>query len=105
MEHMRVIEGLGSGTKRMLMKIPLILRELRCQGIHSAIPGEYCCVPDARVIDSAKKLGIKLPTASTFDRLKAGSAKIYMLFGDLYDLPLFAFEDLPKDGARKYLNV
>lgn len=94
MEYMRSIEGLGYGKRRMLMKIPLILRELRCQSIYLTIPGEYCCVPDARVVEAAKALKIKLPTAITFTGLKASSAKIYQLFGDLYDLPLFAYPDL-----------
>ncbi|MBO0950883.1 hypothetical protein [Fibrella forsythiae] len=103
MEYMRGIEGLGVGSKKMLIKIPLILRELRCQGIYQNILGEHCCVPDARVVDAAKELHIKLPIATTYTGLKASSAKIYQLFGDLYDLPLFAYPDLVKAEASTQL--
>jgi hypothetical protein len=96
MDHMRNIDGLGVGNKKMLIKIPLILRELRCQNIYNNIPGAFCCVPDARVYEAAKALKIKLPISATLSGLKASSAKIYALFGDLYDLPLFAYPDLIK---------
>lgn len=43
------LDGLGTGQNRMRIKIPLILRELRCQQIYPDIPGELCCVPDERV--------------------------------------------------------
>jgi len=94
MSFMRSIEGLGVGNNKILIKIPLILRELKCQGIYNNISGELCCVPDARVYDAAKSLGIGIPKTSNLDNLKASSRKIYRLFGDLYDLPLFAYEDL-----------
>lgn len=100
MEHMRSIEGLGVGNKKMLIKIPLILRELRCQNVYRNILGNHCCVPDARVVEAAKALQIRLPIATTFAGLKASSAKIYQLFGDLYDLPLFAYPDLLKAEAN-----
>ena len=93
-DQMRNIEGLGVGRNKMLIKIPLILRELRCQAIYANIPGAYCCVPDARVYKAAKNLGINLPALTTLNGLKASSSKIYSLFGDLYDLPLFAYSDL-----------
>lgn len=93
-DQMRGIEGLGVGRRKMLIKIPLILRELRCQAIYANIPGAYCCVPDARVYKAARDLGINLPTSTTLNGLKASSAKIYSLFRDLYDLPLFAYPDL-----------
>jgi len=90
----RNIEGLGVGNKKIMIKIPLILRELRCQNIYSNIPGEYCCVPDARVIDTCKEIGISISNATSLEYLLRSSTKIYSLFGDLYDLPLFAYEDL-----------
>lgn len=105
MDYMRAIEGLGVGKKKMMIKIPLILRELRCQGVYPNILGEHCCVPDARVIDTAKMLQIKLPIATTYAGLKASSAKIYQLFGDLYDLPLFAYPDLLAAEARNTVNA
>jgi hypothetical protein len=94
MEYIRNIEGLGVGQRKMLIKIPLVLRELKCQGIYENISGDFCCVPDARVYDAGKSLNIKIPTANNLDNLKVSSTKIYRLFGDLYDLPLFAYEDL-----------
>ena len=96
MKYMRSIEGLGTNKKRILIKIPLILRELRCQHIFSNISGELCCVPDARVYSSAKQLTIKIPKVSNVENLIKSSTKIYQLFGDLYDLPLFACDDLNK---------
>jgi hypothetical protein len=94
MEFMRSIEGLGVNKNKILIKIPLILRELRCQQIYSNISGELCCVPDARVFRSAKELMINIPKVSNLENLIKGSSKIYQLFGDLYDLPLFAYDDL-----------
>lgn len=91
---MNSIQGLGAGTNRMRIKIPLILRELRCQHIYDNIPGKLCCVPDERVFSSAKELGIKLPRISSIRNMLRASEIIYDNFGDLYDIPLFAFEDV-----------
>jgi hypothetical protein len=96
MRYLRDIEGLGANSNRMYIKIPLILRELRCQNIYDNIPGELCCVPDARVIDTCENLNINLSSMNKRDikSLIKVSSNIYDLFGDLYDLPLFAYEDL-----------
>ena len=94
MNYMREIKGLGVREKSMLIKIPLILRELRCQNIYDNIPGQLCCVPDERVKVACKELGIKLPLSNSLDGLIKASTKIYELFGDLYDLPLFAYNDI-----------
>lgn len=93
-DYLASLDGLGTGHKRMRIKIPLILRELRCQGIYPSIPGEFCCVPDERVKAASKELGIVLPTINSIDSLFKASAIIYQQFGDLYDIPLFAYEDL-----------
>jgi hypothetical protein len=100
-EFMRSIKGLGEGERRMLIKIPLIMRELRCQ-LYPDIPGEYCCVPDARVYEAVTALKAERGMTITLNRahgkdvqnLLKASSKIYDLFGDLYDLPLFAYPDL-----------
>jgi len=97
MRYVRSIEGLGVNNRRILIKITLILRELRCQNIYSNISGELCCVPDARVYEAAKKLEIKIPITNNIENLTKSSTKIYRLFGDLYDLPLFAYDDLKKN--------
>lgn len=55
-DYISELKGLGSGENKMVIKILLILRELRCQKIYNNIPGELCCVPDRRVRDAAKKL-------------------------------------------------
>jgi len=94
MKFIRNINGLGVGNKRILIKIPLVLRELRCQKIYSNISGDLCCVPDARVLKAGKLLNIELNNVTNIDNLIYCSSKIYKLFGDLYDLPLFAYEDL-----------
>lgn len=88
------IEGLGAGKNKMRIKIPLILRELRCQNVYENIPGELCCVPDERVKISSKELGIDLPNINSLKGLFKASKVIYDNFGDLYDIPLFAYEDL-----------
>lgn len=99
MQYVRSIQGLGARKRKILIKIPLILRELRCQGVYQNIPGEFCCVPDKRVLDASKTIGIKLVdpyrrASLDISSLINSSRKIYALFGDLYDIPLFAYEDL-----------
>lgn len=96
-DYIGSLDGLGAGQKRMRIKIPLILRELRCQRIYPNIPGELCCVPDERVKESSRKIGIKIPHVNSIDSLFKASAVIYSHFGDLYDIPLFAYEDLKQD--------
>lgn len=91
------LKGLGTGSNKMKIKIPLILRELRCQDVYKGIPGKLCCVPDARVEKAAKAIGIKLPTISSINSILKASEVIYINFGDMYDIPLFAYEDLNND--------
>lgn len=81
----------------MRIKIPLILRELRCQSVFSNIPGELCCVPDERVKVTSKELGITIPNVTSINSLLKASKVIYDNFGDLYDIPLFAYEDIKDD--------
>lgn len=88
------IRGLGAGKNRMRIKILLILRELRCQNIYDNIPGELCCVPDERVLSSAESLDITLPRISSINNMLKASKIIYENFGELYDIPLFAFDDV-----------
>ena len=98
-DKMRFIRGLGptknGQPSRMSMKILLILRELRIQRIYNNIPGELCCVPDARVKKAARNISdLKLKTSSDFESHVKNSETIYHKFGDWYDVPLFAYEDL-----------
>ena len=93
------INGLGSNNNKMKIKIPLILRELKCQNIYENIPGEYCCVPDKRVIDASKELGIKIPHVHNLPSLFKASKAIYDVFGELYDIPLFSYQDLKEDST------
>jgi hypothetical protein len=93
----RTLDGLGEGKNRMMIKIPLILRELRCQSIYNNIPGELCCVADKRVMLSSKEIGIKIPYINSTDSLLKASKVIYECFGDLYDIPLFAYDDVKAD--------
>lgn len=88
------IQGLGAGKNRMRIKILLILRELRCQNIYDNIPGELCCVPDERVLSSAEELDITLPRITSINNMLKASKIIYDNFGELYDIPLFAFDDI-----------
>ena len=41
-----------------------------------------------------KNLGYICPHLTSMDNLIKSSAKIYQLFGNLYDIPLFAYKDL-----------
>jgi len=111
----RSIGGIGgSGPDgRMSIKIPLILRELRVAGRYRNIPGEWCCVPDQRVLKACKlpffdidfsfpdnnhnyPLTNRYTMDSGITTVLKKSQIIYSLFGDLYDIPLFAYEDLHK---------
>lgn len=96
-DYISELAGLGSGSKRMKIKIPLILRELRCQYAYQNIDGRLCCVADARVIEASNELGIWLPKIGTLDSVFKASKIIYDNFGELYDIPLFAYEDLKKN--------
>ena len=101
-DKMRSIDGLGATRNgkpaRMSMKILLILRELRIQGVYDNIPGELCCVPDARVKKAAKNISdLKLLQYGSFEAHLKNSKLIYEKFGDWYDIPLFAYEDLRKN--------
>lgn len=95
-DYISEVKGLGAKNNRMKIKIPLILRELRCQKVYKMIPGELCCVADKRVIEASKKFDIKLPAITSLKSVFKASAIIYENFGDLYDIPLFAYEDLKK---------
>ncbi len=119
-EYMREIPGLAGRMekkgviiyKNMMIKIPLILRELRCQNIYPNIPGELCCVIDDRVKTFYCELNKKFPNKyktecetvckESFNKIEeilAASSVLYDHFHDLYDIPTFAYEDLaPKYG-------
>ena len=96
-DYISKLEGLGSGKNKMRIKIPLILRELRCQSVYNNIPGELCCVPDERVKVTSKEMGIIIPNVTSLNSLLKASKVIYDNFGDLYDIPLFAYEDIKED--------
>jgi hypothetical protein len=105
MIYLRSIPGLGVGNKSMMIKIPLILRELRCSGgVWANIPGNFCCVADARVINAAANI-IGMPGLNPHIKhrdnpiggLIQASTEIYNRFGDLYDIPLFAYEDIQQE--------
>lgn len=102
MKYMRSIEGLGVGKRRILIKIPLILRELRCQKIYTNISGDLCCVVDERVIQAGECLKIPFSKPTDLQSLISSSTKIYSLFGDLYDIPLFAYNDLELIDSKNY---
>lgn len=95
--YMSSIPGLGYENRTMKIKIPLLLRELRIQNVYKHIPGKWCCVPDQRVRSAAKdeRFSISLPAATnSITSILKASETIYANFHDLYDLPLFAYNDL-----------
>ena len=94
-EYLSKIKGLGCGNNTIFIKIPLILRELRCQNIFPNIPGELCCVIDKRVDNACKIIGLETPSA--YNSIKPWifySKLVYKHFNDLYDIPLFAYKDI-----------
>jgi hypothetical protein len=102
----RAIDGTAPNNNKILIKLPLIFRELRCQNIFNNISGELCCVQDERVVDSIKYLKNKdyifkekimsyRPT--TVNLVFKASKYIYQNFGDLYDIPLFSLPDVYSD--------
>lgn len=99
--YMSQLDGIGRGRNKMKIKIPLILRELRCQKIYNNIPGELCCSLDDRGKVPLRQLGIKVPNINSVDTLLEASKVIYDNFGDLYDIPLFAYEDVRDDLIKQ----
>lgn len=99
--HISSIPGLGARSNKMKIKVPLLLREMRIQNVYKNIPGKWCCVPDTRVREAALSdlFNIPLPINATMQSVLKSSEIIYNLFGDLYDIPLFAYDDL-----KEYLN-
>lgn len=98
-EFLHGIKGLGAMRKNgdgnaMLIKIPLVLRELRCQKIFDNIPGKYCCVPDARVKKALGDINGKGVNTGDLCAVLRASERIYQDYGDLYDIPLFAYQDV-----------
>lgn len=111
-DKVAAIPGLGNQNNGMKIKIPLILRELRCAGGATnplGIPGELCCVPDARVRKNTQTIngilaavrpgaGIVMHVPHPYpkvDQLVASSTAIYHQFQDAYDIPLFGISDIP----------
>ena len=85
-------------TKRIInkpllrVKVPLILRELKCEGAIE-VEDKYCCVPDTRVKKMMTIIGY--PQKMGFDNKSVitNSEIISKFFGNYYDLPLFDFVD------------
>lgn len=95
-------------NSKMVIKIPLILREMRVAKLYEDIPGEYCCVPDARVCKTVKQAfsDIKLGGHGTINSLIKSSSTIYKEFKDWYDVPLFAYYDIQsKDKTLPRVNL
>jgi hypothetical protein len=94
MNELRGINGLCGENRCLLKKIPLILRELRCQNRFDNIPGDICCVVDTRVVNACEEIGLDIAkNYNSINQLVRSSEMIYEYFGDLYDIPLFAYND------------
>jgi len=105
MHYITLLPDFLDEMESLLEAMPLVLRELRCQGIADNIPGELCCVLDKRVLNSAGECHIHLEKPYNIRSFMDTSAKVYSLFGDLYDLPLFAWKDLRSLGTFLNLNT
>jgi hypothetical protein len=74
------------------VKVPLILRELKCAGAID-IEDKYCCVPDTRVRKMMIIIGYPQEDGLDIDSVIKNSEIINKYFGSYYDLPLFDFAD------------
>lgn len=83
------------------VKVPLILRELKCEGAIE-VEDKYCCVPDTRVRKMMKIIGY--PQVIGFDNISVikNSEIISKFFGNYYDLPLFDFVDYCQQKRCKF---
>lgn len=84
----------GKLIKKLLLKvkIPLILRELKCAGAIE-IEDKYCCVPDTRVREIMAIIGYPQKDNIDINSVIKNSEIISKYFGTYYDLPLFDFYD------------
>ncbi|PAV12482.1 hypothetical protein ASJ81_06255 [Methanosarcina spelaei] len=85
------------------VKVPLILRELKCQN-RIDISGEYCCVPDTKVKQIMKTIGYNPSLDYDYSSVIYNSKIIYKYFGLHYDLPLFDFFDKCSKMKNKKCN-
>lgn len=85
------------------VKVPLILRELKCQN-RIDISGEYCCVPDTKVKQMMKTIGYNPSLDCDYSSVIYNSKIIYKYFGLHYDLPLFDFFDECSKMKNKECN-
>lgn len=74
------------------VKVPLILRELKCAGAID-IEDKYCCVPDTRVRKMMTIIGYPQENGHDINSVIKNSETISKYFGSYYDLPLFDFAD------------
>ncbi len=87
-------KGRNGKIKKLLLKvkIPLILRELKCAGAIE-IDDKYCCVPDTRVREIMAIIGYPQKDNLYINSVIKNSEIISKYFGTYYDLPLFDFYD------------
>lgn len=76
-------------NRRMRVKVPLLLRELRAQGL-SRVPATFCVIPDSRVKTMRDTLGLPNGGGDAESFLRE-MKRIGEAYGNLYDMPLFAF--------------
>ncbi|MFZ2411504.1 MAG: hypothetical protein WAW23_08035 [Candidatus Methanoperedens sp.] len=82
------------------VKVPLILRELKCSD-RINIADEYCCVPDTKVKGIMKTIGFPYYPDFDTNSVIENSKIISKYFNYFYDLPLFDFAD----NCKKEKNV
>ncbi|VVB86127.1 Uncharacterised protein [uncultured archaeon] len=92
----------GKIRKQLLkVKIPLILRELKCAGVIE-IDDKYCCVPDTRVREIMAIIGYPQKDNIDINSVIKNSEIISKYFGTYYDLPLFDFYDnCPRTNCKE----
>lgn len=92
----------GKIIKKPLLrvKVPLILRELKCKDAID-VDDKYCCVPDTRVKKIMTIIGYPQELGFDINSVINNSEIISKFFGNYYDLPLFDFIDnCPQDSCK-----
>lgn len=99
-DRLKMINDKSEKMLLLKVKIPLILRELKCAG-KIDVDDNLCCVPDSRVKKMMTIIGYKYDTSSGINSIIKNSKIINQYFKSYYDLPLFDFyDDCPRSACK-----
>ena len=99
-DRLKVISGLSRKMPLLRVKVPLILRELKCAG-KIDVDDNLCSVPDSRVKEMMHIIGYKYHVDGGIDSVLKNSKIINQYYESYYDLPLFDYyDDCPKNACK-----